>query len=113
MPEDDFERMAEGDLAVNATEMFRLGYAAWAALALILQLEPDEFFGIALDEDHEPLVTKIKEIAFGRQFHHPAKRIPEFIFHSKKLDSQIAFKMPWQERWIHTMFRWSFPRKDC
>jgi hypothetical protein len=94
MPEDDFERMAEGELAVNATVMFRLGYAAWAALALILQLEPDEFFGIALDEDHEPLVSKIEEIAFGRQFHHPAKRIPEFIFHSKKLDSHIAFKMP-------------------
>jgi hypothetical protein len=94
MSEDDFERMAESELAVNATEMFRMGYEAWAALALILQLEPDAFFGIELDEDHKPLVTKIEAIAFGRQFHHPAKRIPEFVVHSKKLSRHIAFKMP-------------------
>jgi hypothetical protein len=94
IPEDDFERMAEGDLNADAAEMFRMGYAAWAALALVLMLEPDEFFGVALDEAHEPLVAGLGEIAFGRQFHHPAKRIPEFLFHSKKLDSYIAFKMP-------------------
>jgi hypothetical protein len=94
IPEGAFERMAEGDLTANAAEMFRMGYAAWAALALVLLLEPDEFFGVALDEEHELLVAGFEEIAFGRQFHHPAKRIPEFIFHSKKLDSYIAFKMP-------------------
>jgi hypothetical protein len=94
MSEDDFENMAEVDLAANATNMFRMGYAAWAALALILQLEPDGFFGIALDEEQKPRMVGIDEIAFGRQFHHPAKRIPEFIFHSKKLGRPIAFKMP-------------------
>ena len=94
IPEDDFERIAEGDLTADATEMFRIGYEAWAALALIILLEPDELFGIALDGDNKPLVTEIREIAFGRQFHHPAKRIPEFILHSKKLDSYVAFKMP-------------------
>jgi hypothetical protein len=94
IPEDDFEGIAVGDLITNTTEMFRIGYAAWAALALILRLEPDEFFGIALGEDHKPLVIGIDEIAFGRQFHHPAKRIPEFIFHSKKLGGYLAFKMP-------------------
>jgi hypothetical protein len=92
--EDDFERMAQEDLVAGTMEMFRMGYAAWAALALILQLEPEEFFGIALDKDQKPIVTGFKEIAFGRQFHHPAKRIPEFIFHSKKLCSYLAFKMP-------------------
>jgi len=92
--EDDFERTAERDLAEDATKLFRLGYAAWAALAFILQLEPDEFFGVALDGDGAPCVTGIDRIAFGRQFHHPAKRIPEFIFHSKKLGSYVAFKMP-------------------
>jgi hypothetical protein len=92
--EDDFERIAAGDLTKDATEMFRIAYEAWAALALLIQLEPDKIFGIALDSENKPIVTQIKEIAFGRQFHHPAKRIPEFIFHSKKLDSYVAFKMP-------------------
>ncbi len=94
IPEDDFERMADNDLVSGAWEMFRLGYESWMALSLILMLEPDEAFGVELDEDFEPFVVKLKEIAFGRQFHHPAKRIPEFILHSKKLDTHIAVKMP-------------------
>lgn len=94
IPEDDFERIAEGDLTKEATGMFQLGYETWAALALILLLEPDELFGVALDGDNKPIAAKIGEIIFGRQFHHPAKRIPEFIFHSKKLGSYVAFKMP-------------------
>jgi hypothetical protein len=92
--EDAFERIAEGDLSKEATGMFQIGYETWAALALIVQLEPDELFGIALDGDDKPLLSEMSEIAFGRQFHHPAKRIPEFVFHSKKLDSYVAFKMP-------------------
>ena len=92
--EDDFERMAEGDLAANAAEMFRIGYEAWAALTLVLLLEPDEIFGVALDEKSEPRVAELDGIAFGRQFHHPAKRIPEFIIHSRKSGGYIAFKMP-------------------
>jgi hypothetical protein len=94
IPEDDFERIAEDDLAVDATAMFRIGYETWAALALIILLEPDELLGVALDDENKLLVAGIGEIAFGRQFHHPAKRIPEFILHSKKLDGYIAFKMP-------------------
>jgi len=92
--EDDFERLAERDLSKDAPRLFRLGYAAWAALAVILQLEPDEFFGVALDEENAPYVAGIEKIAFGRQSHHPSKRIPEFLFHSKKLGSYVAFKMP-------------------
>jgi hypothetical protein len=92
--EADFEKIAEGDLATEATAMFRIGYETWAALSLILQLEPEGFLGVAFDNDNKPMVAEIKEIAFGRQFHHPAKRIPEFIFHSKKLDRYVAFKMP-------------------
>jgi hypothetical protein len=94
IPEDDFERIAEGDLAAEATGMFRIGYETWVALALIVLMEPDELFGVALDGDNKPLVTEIGKIAFGRQFHHPAKRIPEFILHSNKMDRYIAFKMP-------------------
>jgi hypothetical protein len=91
---DDFEQMAHDDLAATAAELFRLGYEAWAAITLILSLEPDEAFGVGLDEDYEPLVAELEGIAFGRQFHHPAKRLPEFILHSKKLDRHIAIKMP-------------------
>src|SRR4030042_3991655 len=91
---DDFERMANIELPASAAELFRLGYEQWAALALILLLEPDEAFGVELNEDYEPFVLDLEEIAFGRQFHNIAKRIPEFILHSKKLDMHIAVKMP-------------------
>jgi len=91
---DDFEQMANSDLIATASELFRLGYEQWAALTLIRLLEPDGAFGVELDEDYEPFAVDLKEIAFGRQFHNPAKRIPEFILHSKKLDRHIAVKMP-------------------
>jgi hypothetical protein len=54
----------------------------------------EQMANIDLDKDYEPFVAELEEIAFGRQFHHPAKRIPEFILHSKKLDIHIAVKMP-------------------
>ena len=94
LSEDDFGRMADDDLAANATEMFRIGYEAWVALTLILLLEPDKIFGVAINEKSEPLATGIDAIAFGRQFHHPANRIPEFIIHSRKSEGYVAFKMP-------------------
>jgi hypothetical protein len=91
---DDFEQMANADLTANAAELFRLGYEQWAALTLIRLLEPDRAFGVGLNEDYEPFVVDLKEIAFGRQFHNPAKRVPEFVLHSKKPDRHIAVKMP-------------------
>ena len=91
---DDFERMAYSNLTSTAADLFRLGYEPWAALTLIRLLEPDGAFGVELNEDDEPFVVEFEEIAFGRQFHHSAKRIPEFILHSAKLDRHIAVKMP-------------------
>ena len=91
---DDFDRIANSELTPTSEELFRLGYESWAALTLIRLLEPDRAFGVELDEDYEPFVVELEEIAFGRQFHHPAKRIPEFILHSKKLDRHVAVKMP-------------------
>jgi hypothetical protein len=91
---DDFERIAYSDLTAIAAELFRLGYEPWAALVLIGLLEPDGAFGVELDEDYEPFVTELKAIAFGSQFHHTTKRVPEFILHSAKLDRYIAVKMP-------------------
>ena len=91
---EDFEQMAGYDLLLSASELYRLGYEYWAALSMTILLEPDEAFSVLLDEDYEPFVSEIEEIAFGRQFHHPAKRIPEFVIHSKKLDSYVAVKMP-------------------
>ena len=92
--EDDFEKMAEDDLNSKATEFFMLGYEQWAAVSILLLLEPDEILGVSLDDDYNPCLSELDQITFGKQFHHPAKRIPEFIFHSKKLNSYIAFKMP-------------------
>jgi hypothetical protein len=91
---DDFERMADSDLTATAEGLFQLGYESWAGLTLIRLLEPDGAFGVELNENDEPFVVTLEEIAFGRQFHHTAKRIPEFILHSKKLDRHIAVKMP-------------------
>lgn len=91
---DDFDQMARYDLMVSASELYRLGYESWAALSVVLLLEPVEAFSVLLDEEFEPVISEIEEIAFGRQYHHNAKRIPEFIIRSKKLDSYVAFKMP-------------------
>ncbi|NLT67038.1 MAG: hypothetical protein GXX84_10590 [Acidobacteria bacterium] len=92
--EDDFEWTARNDLVSGATDLFRIGYETWSALSLIILLEPDAFYGLALDGADRFVATDIEEISFGRQFHHPAKRIPEFILHSKRMDRLIAFKMP-------------------
>ncbi len=92
--EDDFERMLYRDLAASSTDMFRIGYESWAALCLLIMLEPDEILGVALDDDYVPFPEKIQEISIGRQCHHQAKRIPEFIIHSKILAGHVAFKMP-------------------
>jgi hypothetical protein len=86
--------MAHNDIDGIAAEFFRLGYESWAALALLILLEPDKAYGVGLDEEFEPVVCELKEIAFGRQFHHVAKRIPEFILHSRRLDRNVAVKMP-------------------
>jgi hypothetical protein len=92
--EDDFERLAEENLNVNTSEMFRFGYELWAAISIMLLLEPDNIFKVDLNDDFEPFVTGLDRIAIGGQSHHAAKRIPELILHSKKFDSYIAFKAP-------------------
>ena len=74
--------------------MFRIGYEQWAAVSILLLLEPDEILGVRLDEDYNLYISEMDQIIFGKQYHHPAKRIPEFIIHSNKLESYIAFKMP-------------------
>ncbi|NLA75396.1 MAG: hypothetical protein GX846_08010 [Deltaproteobacteria bacterium] len=91
---EEFEEIAENDLISTTEGMYRLGYEAWAALTVILLLEPDKAFSVELDENFEPFTGKLREIAFGRQFNHSTKRIPEFIIHSKRLDSYVAVKMP-------------------
>ena len=91
---EDFEHMAEKDIISATAQMYYLGYEAWAVLTFILSLEPDETYFVGLDEENNPIVGELKEVAFGRQFHHNTKRIPEFIIHSKKLDSYVAVKMP-------------------
>lgn len=92
--EDDFQEMAGIDLTFSATEMFRLAYEPWAFVSLLLLLEPDEIIGVDLDEKQDIHTRSLDRIVIGKQAHDPAKRIPEFIIHSKKLDSYIAIKMP-------------------
>ena len=91
---EEFEQMAENDLVSTTAEMYRLGYEAWAVLTLIVLLDPDESWSVELNEDYDPVPGELKEIAFGRQFNHPIKRIPEFMVHSKKLESFVAIKIP-------------------
>ena len=49
--EDDFEKMAESDLITKTSDMFRLGYEPWAAVSILLLLEPDEILNVSLNED--------------------------------------------------------------
>ncbi len=90
---EDFERQAEQDLRSAAADLFRLGYEMWAALAFIKLLDPDRGFFVDLDPDYKPILADLKEIAFGRQAHHPTIRIPEFAIHSRRLDRYVAVKM--------------------
>jgi hypothetical protein len=89
-----FEKMAQDNLNQNALVMFRLGYELWTAISIMLLLEPDEIFKVSLDEDDKPYLSGLEQIVFGAQYHHAAKRIPELILHSKKLNTHMAFKMP-------------------
>ncbi len=91
---EDFEQIAENDLVSTTAEMYRLGYETWAVFTLILSLEPDETCAVELDEEYNPITGELKEVAFGRQFNHSSKRIPEFVVHSKKLNSYVAVKVP-------------------
>ena len=91
---EDFEQIAENDLVFTTSEMYKLGYETWAIFALINSLAPDETYSVELNDEYDPIVGELKEVAFGRQFYHSTKRIPEFIIHSKKLNSYLAVKMP-------------------
>jgi hypothetical protein len=91
---EEFEKIAEIDLVSTTAAIYRLGYEAWAAFTIIMLLEPDKANSVELDDNFEPFIGELREIAFGRQFNHSTKRIPEFIIHSKKLNSYIAIKMP-------------------
>jgi hypothetical protein len=91
---EEFEKIAEIDLVSTTAAMYRLGYEIWAALTIVMLLEPDKSFSVELDDNFEPVAGELKEIAFGRQFNHSTKRIPEFIIHSKKLNCYITVKMP-------------------
>jgi hypothetical protein len=88
-----FEAQSLSGLRSASADLFRLGYEPWTALVLIRLLEPDEAYFVDLDDDYKPFPTELKSIAFGRQAHHPTIRIPEFVLHSRKLDSYVGVKM--------------------
>jgi len=90
---DRFEENCALELDSAAAELFRLGYEWWAALALIRLLEPDESYGVDLDDDYKPVAVELKSISFGRQAHHPTIRLPEFVLHSGRLNRYVAVKM--------------------
>ncbi len=92
--EDDFERMAIENLNQNALDMYMFGYQLWAAISIMLLLEPDKIYSVSLDKDDKPHMSGIEQIVIGAQYHHASKRIPELILHSKRLNTHIAFKMP-------------------
>ena len=88
-----FEAQSLDALQGASADLFRLGYEPWTALVLIKLLEPDEAYFVDLDDDYKPFPTELKSISFGRQAHHPTIRIPEFVLHSRRLDSYVGVKM--------------------
>ncbi|MDR0311939.1 MAG: hypothetical protein LBJ21_10165 [Acidobacteriota bacterium] len=91
--EAEFENLAGESIAVYVAEFFRLGYERWAGLELIKLLEPEEAFFVGLDEDLKPCLCELETLAFGRQWHHPTMRIPEFVVRSRRFNSLVAVKM--------------------
>ena len=90
---EEFETAGANDIRTAAADLYRLGYEMWAALAFIRLLDPDKGYFVDLDDDYKPYLTDLKEIAFGRQAHHPTMRIPEFVLHSRKVDKYVTVKM--------------------
>jgi hypothetical protein len=88
-----FEKRAGDDLRAAAADLYRLGYELWAALVLIKLLDPDQAFLVDLEDDYKPILRELKDISFGRQAHHPTMRIPEFVLHSRKINTYVAVKM--------------------
>ena len=91
--ETEFERLAGENIAGYVSDFFRLGYERWTGLELIKLLEPEETFFVGLDEDYKPYLCELETFAFGRQWHHPTKRIPEFVVRSRRFNSLVAVKM--------------------
>ncbi len=89
----DFERLARADLQAAAADLLRFGYDLWAALVVIKLLRPDQAFQVDLDDYHKLFLRDLKDIAFGRQAHHPTMRIPEFVLHSRAIGRYVAVKM--------------------
>jgi len=91
--EEEFEQLAEANMAASSYDLFRLGYERWAGLEIIRLLEPEEAFFVDLDEEFKPYLRELKEISFGRQTHHPTMRVPEFVVRSRKFNKLVAIKM--------------------
>jgi hypothetical protein len=90
---DEFENRAGETIRASSAFFYRLGYEWWAALTIIGLLDPDEAYRVDFDDDYQPILAEMKEICFGRQAHHPTKRIPEFVIHSRKVEQYVAIKM--------------------
>jgi Ni,Fe-hydrogenase III component G len=91
--EAEFENLAKESIAASVAELFRLGYERWAGLEIIKLLEPEEAFFVGLDEDFKPYLRELEDVSFGKQWHHPTMRIPEFVIRSRRFNSLVAVKM--------------------
>jgi len=91
--EEGFERLTGESIDSYVTDLFRFGYERWAGLELIKLLEPEEAFFVGLDEDFKPCLLELETVSFGKQFHHPTRRIPELVVRSRRLNSLVAIKM--------------------
>ena len=91
--EEDFEILAGDNIAVAVSELFHVGYERWVGLELIKLLEPEEAFLVGLDEDYKPCLCELETVSFGKQWHHPTMRIPEFVVRSRRFNSLVAVRM--------------------
>ena len=91
--EAEFERLSGESIALSVSELFHLGYEYWASLELIKLLEPEEAFFVGLDEDYNLCLRELETVSFGKQWHHPTMRIPEFAVRSRRFNSLVAVKM--------------------
>jgi len=91
--ETEFERLAGESIDVSVSDLFHLGYEHWVGLELIKLLEPEEAFLVGLDEEYKPCLLKLEMVSFGKQWHHPTMRIPEFVVRSRRFNSLVAVKM--------------------
>ena len=111
---DKFETMGSESIGIPQGELYRLGYQYWLMLSLIKMLEPESLYtvnvlDIGADFSHDkaraltnaeesvPPPEKAKKLSLMHRFGFSTFVVPDFIFHSAKINRYVAARTELKE----------------